>query len=211
MKFNLLFLAFFPFWGFSQVDFKWVDSIVDDFSFTDSWEYDAGIYLNDWGQLSCDGLCPPEIYPLMDAQGRIYDDSLTKFYTLVDTTHRFFTHEGTATVYEFAGCNFAYATKLLGKVHVQTATSIATHTSLHLVFDPEVSFAERQFKIYLLYNSIRRVPRAVFIALNGEIEISKSKFDEGIIQLRFDLRFQAEENDPNGLQTWKGKIVTPID
>lgn len=47
----------------------------------------------------------------MDTQGRIYDDSLTKFYALVDTTHRYFTLEGTARVYELGTCNFAFATK----------------------------------------------------------------------------------------------------
>lgn len=96
-------------------------------------------------------------------------------------------------------------------MHVQTEVNAATHTSLHIVFDPEVPFAEQPFKIYLLYNSVRPVPRAVFNALNGEIEISKTKFEEGIVQLRFDLHFQSEENDPHGLQTWKGKIMAEID
>ena len=212
MKYLLFFVLFLSGGSLrAQVTFEWKDSIQDDFSFTENWTYGEGIYLNNWGQLSCDGLCPSEIYDLMDAQGRIYDDSLTKFYTLIDTTHRHFTHEGTARVYEFAGCNYAYATKLQGKVHVQTEVNVATHSSLHIVFDPEVPFAERKFKIYLLYNSVRPVPRAVFIALNGEIEISRAKFEEGIVQLRFDLSFQSEENDPNGLQTWKGKIVTKIE
>jgi hypothetical protein len=195
----------------AQVTVEWKDSIQDDFSFTENWAYNEGIYLNEWGQLSCDGLCPPEIDPLLDDQGRIYDDSLTKFYTVVDTTHQYFTHEGTARVYEFATCNYAFATKLQGKVHVQTEVNIATHTSLHIVFDPEIPFTERKFKIYLLYTSVRPVPQAVFMALNGEIEISKTKFEEGIVQLRFDLSFESEENDPNGLQTWKGNIVTKID
>ena len=212
MKRTFLFLIFlFPFVGFSQVDFIWVDSIADDFSFSEDWSYPEGVYENEWGQVSCDGLCPPGIYPLMNAQGRIYNDSLTKFYTLVDTTHHHFTHEGVARVYEYAGCNFAFATKLLGKVHIQTSMNSATHTSLHIVFDPEVPFEKREFKIYLLYNSVRPVPRAVFMALNGKIEISKSMFDDGIVQMRFDLSFQSEENDPNGLQTWKGKIVTEIE
>ena len=208
---HLLFLLAFPFFGHSQVDFIWVDSIVDDFSFTEKWDYQDGVYMNQWGQLSCDGLCPMEIDVLKDDQGRIYDDSLKKFYSIIDTTHRYFTHAGTVRAYEFGECNYAVATRLAGKIHVNTESNISTHTDLHIVFDPETPFSERNFKIYLMFNSIRNIKRAYFIALTGRIEISRKKFEEGIIQMRFDLGFQSEEDDPKGMQTWQGKILTKIE
>ncbi|MDG1332596.1 MAG: hypothetical protein P8P74_09720 [Crocinitomicaceae bacterium] len=209
MKFILFLFSVLPFIGISQVDFTWADSVEGDFSFIENWDYEEGIYVNKWGQLSCDGFCPIEIDRMKDDQGRIYDDSLTAFYSYVDTTHHHYTHEGTAKSYGFEECHYASAKVLLGKVHIQTHVNMSTHTSLHIVFDPNEAFEKRTFKIYLIYNSIRNVPRQYFIALNGNVEISKKKFDEGIIQMKFDLVFQSEGEDE--LQSWEGKILTRLD
>ena len=40
---------------------NWVDQLSGDFSFTKIWSYPEGIYKNEYGQISCDGFCPPEI------------------------------------------------------------------------------------------------------------------------------------------------------
>ena len=58
---------------------KWVENLAGDFSFIKKWSYPEGVYKNEYGQLSCDGLCPPEIDAMKDSTGRIYADSLRAF------------------------------------------------------------------------------------------------------------------------------------
>lgn len=58
------------------ITIKWADHLAGDFSFTNNWSYPEGVYKNEYGQLSCDGLCPPEIDAMKDSTGRIYEDSL---------------------------------------------------------------------------------------------------------------------------------------
>jgi hypothetical protein len=72
-----------------KIAIQWTDHLDGDFSFKDNWSYPEGIYRNEFGQLSCDGLCPPEIYEMKDENGRIRDEQLTVFYQLVDTIHQY--------------------------------------------------------------------------------------------------------------------------
>lgn len=210
MRTLLTLLTFIPFISFSQIDFVWTDSLDGDFSFTEQWSYEEGIYVNKWGQLSCDGFCPIEIDRMKDDQGRIYDDSLTSFYSYVDTTHHYFTHEGTVKAFEFHECNYATASHSFGKIHIQTEMNIATHTSLHIVFDPKKSFEEGSYKVYLIYNSIRRVKPVVFLAESGSIKLSESDYNKGMIKMSFDLKFEEVSNNPDFKQSWKGKILTKL-
>ena len=69
------------------VQITWVKELSGDFSFKDQWDYPEGVYINTFGQVSCDGFCPPETDAMTDENGRIFDDSLAAFYQLVDTTH----------------------------------------------------------------------------------------------------------------------------
>lgn len=209
MKFLWILFFLLPFLSFSQVDFIWADSINDDFSFTEEWDYQEGIYTNQWGQLSCDGFCPMEIDRMKDNQGRIYDDSLTAFYKIIDTTHHYFTHQGTVRAYEYGECNYSFATEVNGKISVQTEVNISTHTSLHIIFDAK-SRSGADSKIYLIYNSIRPVKPVAFYAESGTVEISKEKYKKGILQMRFDLKFEDVSNNPEFPQSWKGKIETTI-
>ncbi|MFK7784144.1 MAG: hypothetical protein AB8B56_03450 [Crocinitomicaceae bacterium] len=210
MKFILSVLLLLPSFSFSQVDFAWVDSISGDFSFVEEWDYSEGVYVNQWGQLSCDGLCPMEIDRMKDEKGRVYDDSLTSFYTYVDTSHLHYSFEGSARVYEYGDCHYASASEVNGMIHIQTDVNIATHSSLHIVLDTSKD-SNPVKRIYILYNSIRNVPRKVYLALNGNIELSKEKLKDGIVQLTFDLDFQSEDTDKQGLQHWEGKILTELE
>ncbi len=206
MKSMISFVLLFPLFGFSQVDFVWGDSIDANFSFAEEWDYPEGVYLNQWGQLSCDGFCPMEIDRMKDEQGQIFNDSLSAFYSIIDTTHRYFTHEGIVRTFEYGECNHALAKELNGKIHVQTEVNVSTHTSLHIVFDSEVKL-ETEFKIYLIYNGIRNTKPIVYLAQSGTLEISKKMFKEGIIKMSFDLKFDDTSNNPEFEQTWKGKIL----
>lgn len=209
MKSMIAFVLLFPLFGFSQVDFVWGDSIDANFSFTEEWDYPEGVYLNQWGQLSCDGFCPMEIDRMKDEQGQIFNDSLSAFYSIIDTTHRYFTHEGIVRTFEYGECNHALAKELNGKIHVQTEVNVSTHTSLHIVFDSEVKL-ETEFKIYLIYNGIRNTKPIVYLAQSGTLEISKKMFKEGIIKMSFDLKFDDISNNPEFEQTWKGKILIDL-
>ena len=203
-------LLLFPLIGNSQIKRNWINELDDDFSFIRDWEYHEGIYMNQWGQLSCDGFCPEEIDPLTDDQGRIYDDSLTKFYSLVDTTHRYFSHEGFVQAYAYSECNHASAKKVDGKIHIETEMNIATHTALHIIFDPNIEHKENPLiRAYLIYYNIRATDPVEYPALNGFINISPQKLDEGIIQMSFDLKFESDKDDED-LQYWEGKIYTPL-
>jgi len=202
MKFTLLLFAFLPLSILSQIQSSWVDSVEGDFSFVENWEYPEGVYINQWGQTSCDGLCPPEIDRMKDDKGRIYDDSLSAFYSYVDTTHLFFSHEGNAHVYEYRECHYANASKVNGKIYIQTSVNIATHTSLQMILDME-NQKNPIVEVYLIYNSIRNIKEKSYQALSGTIQISEKKLQKGIVQLIFDLNFQAEEGDS---QYWNGKI-----
>jgi hypothetical protein len=72
MKLTLLFIFSLPIIVFSQVNLNLVDSLDDDFSFTEKWDYPEGVYINQWRQLSCDGICPMEIDRMKDDQGRVF-------------------------------------------------------------------------------------------------------------------------------------------
>ena len=61
------------------ISIKWVDNIENDFSFKERWSYPEGVYKNKFGQLSCDGICPPEIDQMKNEEGKIYPDSLKAF------------------------------------------------------------------------------------------------------------------------------------
>ncbi len=209
MKSMIAFVLLLPLFGFSQVDFTWGDSIDANFSFAEEWDYPEGVYINEWGQLSCDGFCPMEIDRMKDEQGRIFDDSLSTFYSIIDTTHRHFTHEGIVRTFEYGECNHASAKELCGKIHVQTEVNVSTHTSLHIVFDSEIN-TETEFKIYLIYNGIRNTKPIVYLAQSGTLEISKKMFKEGIIKMSFDLKFDDISNNPEFEQTWKGKILIDL-
>ncbi|PHR28237.1 MAG: hypothetical protein COA38_12370 [Fluviicola sp.] len=205
----LLFLILIlPIVGTTQVSWNWVRQMDNDFSFVEKWEYDEGIYVNKWGQLSCDGLCPIEIDVLKDEQGRIIDDSLSKFYSIIDTTHRYFTHEGIVRAYEFDACNHVYAKKHDYRIHLQTKVGIATHTSLHIEFFPDPG-SKIPFRAYLIYNSIRDQAPKKYFATNGTIDISSEALYNGMIQMSFDLEFELDEDDLLP-QTWKGKILLSL-
>ena len=65
-----------------EIQITWADNLLGDFSFKENWEYLEGVYKNEFGQLSCDGFCPPETDQMKDKNGKIFEDSLAAFYQL---------------------------------------------------------------------------------------------------------------------------------
>ncbi len=150
------------------VNITWVDKVEGDFSFTDDWSYPMGVYKNQHGQVSCDGLCPPEIDKMKDSTGRIYDKYLKKFYKIIDTTHYYHSIKCEAHTYEFAGTDFITVWRAKGDtVKASTSCHVSTHASL----DFKIIGSECIAVIDL--NSITNSGSAVFPCLGGYLKIER--------------------------------------
>jgi hypothetical protein len=187
-----------------ELKIVWTGNLTGDFSFIENWDYPEGVYRNDFGQLSCDGLCAPETERMLDENGRIYKDSLAAFYQLIDTTHQFHSIQSDAWAYEWAGTNFVTATRInTDSVVCFTHTNAATHSSLVLTIAKEKCIP----KIEL--NSIAGSGTKIYSCKSGQLEIDKPLWDKGILKAKFDFIFDHKEN-PVQPMFWKGKIYAKI-
>lgn len=188
-----------------EIEINWVDNVSGDFSFTKNWDYPEGVYKNEFGQLSCDGLCPQEINRMKDENGKIYEDSLTAFYKLVDTTHQFHSIQSDAWTYEWAGTNFITVTKKNKDTTIcYTHNNAATHSSLILIIVKNKCIPTIEL------NSVTSTGTKTYHCKGGEIEIDKSLWKKGILKANFDFVFDHTEN-PDKPMYWKGKIYANID
>lgn len=188
-----------------EIEISWVDNVSGDFSFTRNWDYPEGVYKNEFGQLSCDGLCPQEINRMKEENGKIYEDSLTAFYKLVDTTHRFHSIQSEAWTYEWAGTNFVTVTKKnKDRTICYTHNNAATHSSLILIILKNKCIPTIEL------NSVTPTATKTYHCKGGQIEIDKSLWKKGILKANFDFVFDHTEN-PDKPMYWKGKIYANID
>ena len=188
-----------------EVKVRWVNKLTGDFTFTKNWDYPEGVYKNNFGQLSCDGLCPPEIDRMKDENGKIYEDSLNVFYQYVDTTHQFHSIESEAWTYEWAGTNFVTAIRKNADTTLcSTHNNIATHSTLILTITKDKCIP------IIKVNSVSQSGIKLYSCKDGQIEIDKSLWDKGVLMANFDFSFDHKEN-PNKPMYWKGKIYTRID
>ncbi|MCL1867811.1 MAG: hypothetical protein FWF72_02525 [Paludibacter sp.] len=188
-----------------EISIKWVDNLTGDFSFNACWSYPEGIYKNEFGQLICDGICPPQIYDMMDKNGKIYKDSLKAFYKLIDTTHLFHSIKSDAWTYEWDGTYYITAERINeDTVLCSTQCNAATHSSLNLIIS----------KNYV-------TPTIVLIGINadfgtetyncksGKMIIDKNLWNEGILKAEFDFEFY--NNESSDKMYWKGNIYVKIE
>jgi hypothetical protein len=188
----------------TPIKIKWVSSIKGDFSFVNKWSYPEGIELNEYGQLSCDGFCLPEAHAMIDSTGKIFKDSLTAFYKIVDTSHQFYSIQCKAWCYEWAGTDFIEAVQeSMDTVYLYTLLNAATHCSLQLKI-----VGDNCFSIIDL-NSVAEGGSAKYNSINGYITVDKSLWKKGIVKAIFSFNFEHKEN-PNKPIYWKGKIFTKI-
>ena len=189
-----------------KIEISWLDRLTEDFSFTEKWDYPEGVYKNEFGQLSCDGLCPTEIDRMKDEYGKIYKDSLKAFYQLVDTTHQFHSIQSDAWTYEWAGTNFVTAIrKNADTTIVYTHKNVATHSSLILIITKDKCIPTIE-----LNSVVRSTGKKIYTCKSGRIEIDKNYWEKGILKTNFDFVFNHKEN-LNKPMYWKGKIFTSID
>jgi len=186
------------------ITIEWADNLSGDFSFANNWSYPEGVYKNEYGQLSCDGLCPPEIDAMKDSTGRIYEDSLQAFYKIIDTTHQTHSIQSEAWCYEWAGTDFIEVfRKSKDSVSCFTITGIATHCSLQLDIIENICYAAIDL------NSIVPGSNAKYYCTDGYITIDKKLWKEGIMKAEFSFNFEHNENPKKPIY-WKGKIYAKI-
>lgn len=187
-----------------EIKIEWSNHLTGDYTFQNQWSYPEGIYKNEFGQLSCEGICPEESEAMKDSKGKIYNDSLKAFYRLVDTTHQFHTIQCEAWCYEWGGTNFIEAKqKTKDTIECYTLGNAATHCSLHLYIVKNICLPIIELK------SIVANGNAVYPCTDGFIKIDKEYFEKGIIKADFNFNFKHKEN-PKQPMYWKGKIYTKI-
>jgi len=186
------------------ITIKWSSGISGDFSFVKKWSYPEGVVRNKYGQLICDGFCPPEAEAMIDSKGRIFKDSLTAFYKLVDTSHQSYTIQCKAWCYEWAGTNFIEAIKRSNDtVYCYTLLNEATHCSLQLTIVGDKCFA------LIELNSIVKDGNVIFNCIDGNITVDKNLWEIGIVKAVFSFNFEHKENPKKPIY-WNGKILTKI-
>ncbi|MCD7900078.1 MAG: hypothetical protein LUH22_09430 [Bacteroides sp.] len=189
----------------SEIAIQWTSHVKGDFSFKKSWSYPEGIFRNEFGQLSCDGLCPPEINQMKDEDGKILTDSLNSFYNLVDTTHLYHSIRSEANTYEWGGTNFITVRRIdQDSVIGYTHCNVSTHSSLYLII-----VGNKVTPTIVLESITNSTGTKVFLCVGGEISMDKKLWKENILKASFDFKFKDPEN-PNKPMFWKGWIYTKI-
>lgn len=187
-----------------KITIRWTDHIDGDFSFADNWSYPEGIYPNQFGQVSCDGLCPPETDEMKDENGKIKEEQLTAFYQLVDTTHQYHSIRSEAHTYEWAGTDFMQVKRInQDSVIGQTSNNVATHSSLYMVI------TQNQVEPTIVLTSITPNGSSTFNCTDGSLTINRSLWEQGIMQAAFYFIFDEVMSDGQPMW-WKGLIYAKI-
>ena len=183
-----------------SIEIEWKDNLSGDFSFHENWSYPDGVFKNEYGELVCDGLCPEASFKMVDSTGKIYPDSLTKYYNLVDTTHQQYTLQCEAVCYEWAGTDFIEAERVSdSEIRFSTLTNIATHSSLVLTIKDNKCIP--QIKLHSISSSEIKT----FHLKNGYIKIDKKLWAKNILKAEFDFNFINTHN-ANLPMFWRGEI-----
>lgn len=187
------------------ISIEWVNDLQGDYSFVEKWDYDDCIFRNQFGQLVCDGLCPEEVSGMRDEKGRIYEDSLARYYQLVDTSYIYHTIACEAQCYEWLGTNTINTRRIsANSIKAYTLCNQATHSSLKLNIVNGKCFSEIEL------NSITPSGHQIFPCNGGYIKIDKKLWNKGILKAEFDLSFENTLQPQDSLW-WKGKIYKIID
>lgn len=167
------------------VEITWEKNVEGDFSFIEDWSYPESVYVNKFGQLSCDGVCPAEIDRMKDSTGRIYQDSLASFYQYVDTTHYFHSMVAQGSMYEWAGSNqIDFKRKPNGTIFGSSMCNAVTHTSINFEIEGDV------ISVWLEYIGIMDGKRHTFPLKSGWIQIDKKHYKRGIVKAIFHFDFE---------------------
>lgn len=187
-----------------RIAITWVDSVSGDYSFTKEWSYSTQGFVNDYGEFICDGDCPEQTHKMIDSTSRIYHDSITAYYKMIDTTHIFHTLKCDAWCYEFGEADFVdVLSNDKGILHLATADNISTHCKLNLTIANGICVPT----IKLI--SIIRGGDAVYYCKGGFIKIDKLLWQKKILKAEFSFDFYHFEN-PKQKMYWKGNMYVDI-
>ncbi len=182
----------------------WVDKVEGDFSFTNKWSYPEGVYLNEFNQLSCDGLCPLEVDDMKDGRGRIFLDSLKSFYTLVDTTHRVHTINCQAHCWEWAGTDFIECRKQKGDtIDCFTLCNASTHSSLVLQIATPNCLPQIELTGIISGGDL------ISKCTGGFIKIDKGLWERSVMKAIFNFEFEGTDNEKKPFY-WEGSIYAKV-
>jgi hypothetical protein len=175
--------------GKGKIKIEWIHNLTGDFSFAEKWSYPENVYRNEYDQLSCDGLCPPEIETMRDSTGRIYDDSLKAFYRLVDTMHLAHGIQCEGWCYEWDGTDLITARrKSDGTVECFSGCNASTHSILHFIIANDICSPA------ITLNSIASAQTKTYPCMDGYFKIDRGLFKDGTLKAEFDLNFENKEN-----------------
>lgn len=187
-----------------SVGIKWVNHLEGDFSFMDKWSYPYPMFRNDFGELVCDGLCPPETDKMRNENGRIIPDSIARYYQLIDTTHLYHSIEwGMFTSDPELG--YISAESVSDDI-VNCRTLVgADYWTMVLIIT-----GNRCIPVLEYYRIDSKIGRIIYNCNKGTIRIDKKLWEQDILKAEFDLTFY----DPTyggREEVRKGKIYTEID
>lgn len=186
------------------VEINWQKNLEGDFSFSEEWSYPLGVYKNQWGQISCDGFCPLETDAMKDSVGRLYEDSLSSFYALVDTIHLQHSFLAEGSMYEWTGSNHInFKQQEDGSVIGSSTCNASSHTSLHIKIEDD------KITTWLDFVGIRDVKRHIFPLKDGWIKMDQKLFRKGIIKASFHFDF-INSLEPSVPLNCEGKIYSLI-
>ena len=186
------------------VEIQWVDDLPGDFSFKDNRSYPEGIFVNEFGQLVCDGFCPPEVENMRDENGRIFADSIESYYSLVDTTPLFHSIKSEAETYEWAGTDFVIVKRInKDTVNCFTLNNVSTHSSLNLMITGDT------VRPTIVLKSITSFDETIYYCSGGKMIIDKNLWKEGVLKASFDFNF-IDSGNPDKAMCWKGYIYADI-
>ncbi|SEC78149.1 hypothetical protein SAMN04489761_3561 [Tenacibaculum sp. MAR_2009_124] len=194
----------------NRIKIEWVENLNGDFSFSEKWSYGDGIYRNQNGELRLDsGMVPEEIAETItrkyNEKNRIYKDSLTEYYKIVDTTHIFHSIKSVANVYENTVYDhFEFKKMKNGEIKGETINNVSGYSHLHIKLKNDYCYAWNDYK------SIFDKGNHIFNLKSGKILIDKSLFKNGIVKAEFDFNFKNTLEKKKKL-SWKGKIYSQIE
>jgi hypothetical protein len=185
------------------IQISWVNDLKGDYKFTQQWDYQEGIYKNEFNQLVCDGLCPEGIENKLGDNGKIIQDSMAAYYKLVDTSHIPHSIQCEAWCYEYAGTNMINVIKNKDTIECYTQQNAATHCSLKLkIINSDCTPTIELMSIALNANK-------TYTCNGGDIKIDKIVLQKDTLKAEFNFTFDHSD-DSKQLMYWKGKILQKI-
>lgn len=184
-----------------KVKVEWKNKLNGNYSFREEWGYGENICRDAHGQFR--EFDNPIAENMLDAKGRIYKDSISKYYQYVDTSHIYYSIECEANCYEWAKSNYIIARKYKNTVKCYTLCDISTHSSLEIVIANDSCIPQ------IVLNSVTNRGVIYYKCNGGYIKIDSLLWKKGIMKAEFSFTFDDPENPKKSLW-WKGKIYTKI-